>query len=231
MTLHVQNEPAIQAVSPADVRKTLNGLKPFTKASRWVGAKNWYSTDTRRKIRAKSANGHTLRSPRQLAQYIAASPLLHCTDGWSYLGKSISAMLRGDPHRARHLAYYAELRAAMALLATNGIGVFDNHHYVISGPNSVTKLRIKSSTHEFVWDCLEYWCTQALSGDLFARIVRPNARSLNSWLAPIGGSIAVAAQARQWFLQWGMDLNLPPEDENLETSQATDRTEFPIVGF
>lgn len=212
MTLHQRNQTAMQSTSPKFVQQTLKGLKAFTKSSRWIGSRNWYATDTRTKINAESARGANLRSPKQLAQYIAASPLLHCTDGWSYLGKSMSAMLRGDPHRSRHLAYYAELRAAMALLATDGIGVFDKHHYVICGRDAVRAFPIECPTHRFVWDCLEAWCKQSISGDLFSRVVRPNARDLALWTHPIGGAPAVAAKAREWFLEWGMDLNLPPQD-------------------
>jgi len=52
-------------------------------------------------------------SNKDLAQYIAASAPLHCFDGWSYLGRAIECHCRGDTNNARHLAYYAELRATM----------------------------------------------------------------------------------------------------------------------
>ncbi len=211
MSLSPHNFGAVQSLKRKNVEKTLAGLRHFAKTSRWVGERNWYVIDTKKKIAFESKAG-ALKRPRQLSQYIAASCLLHCTDGWSYLGKAISSLLRGDPHRARHLAYYAELRAAMSLLATTGVGVFDRYHFVIDAPNSVAALRAQSSTHVFVWDCLEYWCAQPMSGDLFASIVRPNGRTLDDWLAPLGGGSVAAPQAKEWFLQWGMDLQLPTED-------------------
>ena len=64
----------------------------------------------------------------QLAEYVAASSILHCADGWSYLGRAMAAQLRGDIGAARHLAYYGELRGAISLLAAQGIGIFSGIH-------------------------------------------------------------------------------------------------------
>jgi hypothetical protein len=218
MPLSALDHGAIQSLNRASVEKTLAGLKLFTTKSQWVGKRNRYVIDTKKKIAAERRAG--LKKPRHLSQYIAASCLLHCTDGWSYLGKAISSLLRGDPHRARHLAYYAELRAAMSLLASNGVGVFDKYHFVIDAPNSVAALRANSPTHQFVWDCPEYWCAQPMSGDLFASIVRPNGRTLHDWLAPLGGGSVVAPQAKDWFLKWGMDLQLPAQDRDVRNESS-----------
>lgn len=148
MPLSSRDYGAIRSLNRKNVQKTLLGLKQFTKTSKWVGKQNRYVLDTKKRIAAESKAG-ALKKPRHLSQYIAASCLLHCTDGWSYLGKPISSLLRGDPHGARHLAYYAELRAAMSLLATTGVGVFDRYHFVIDAPNSVAALRAQSPTHQW----------------------------------------------------------------------------------
>jgi hypothetical protein len=122
--------------------------------------------------------------------------------------------MRGDPHRSRHLAYYAELRAALSLLASEGIGIFQNQHFVVDGQNSVLKLQTGSPTHQVVWGCLDYWARQKRSGGLFARIIRPYGRNLDEWLAPLGGATIVAPQAREWFRQWGFDLRTLADDRN-----------------
>jgi hypothetical protein len=219
MALSPRDHGAIQSLNRENVEKTLSGLKRFTRTSKWVGERNRYVIDTKKKIAAENKTG-SLKAPRQMSQYIAASCLLHCADGWSYLGKAISSLLRGDPHRARHLAYYAELRAAMSLLATTGVGVFDRFHFIVDAPNSVAALKVASPTHQFVWDCLEYWCAQATSGDLFARIVQPNGRALDDWLEPLGGGSVVAPQAKDWFLTWGMDLKLPAQDREARNESS-----------
>ena len=219
MALNAGNMGAIQALNRSDVEKTLTGLRKFIGKSKWVGPRNLYISDTKTKTDIEGKLG-VVKNPRQLSQYIVASGLLHSVDGWSYLGRAMSALLRGDPHRARHLAYYAELRAAMSLLATVGVGVFNQYHFVVDAPNSVAALRGKSPTHSFVWDCLEFWCGQATSGPLFSSIVRPNGRTLDDWLTPLGGAIAAAPQAKAWLLQWGMDLQATLDDRNARNESS-----------
>lgn len=197
---------------------TAVGLSKFVVSKRWVSARNRYRFHTREKISKEVKSG--LKSPRELSQYIAASCLLHCTDGWSYLGRAISALLHGDPHRVRHLAYYAELRAAMSLLATGGIGVFDKNHFIISAPNVATPLLTKLSTHQFVWKCLEFWSLQNIAKDTFSNTIRPNGRPLEEWLNAISGKPRAASRARGWLLQWGMDLRLPSDDRDARNESS-----------
>src|SRR5579871_4913714 len=165
----------IRSIQSADVEATFANLSRFFNEASWLGRQNRYSENTIEKISSDAKLGR-IRSPRQLAQYITASSILHCADGWSYLGRAILSLLQGDPHRARHLAYYAELRAAMAVLATEGVGIFKNKHFVIDGPNCVMRLDTKKGTHEVVWDCLEYWSRQRRSGDVFAELIAPYGR-------------------------------------------------------
>ena len=56
----------------------------------------------------------------KIGEYIASSAPLHLADGWNYLSRAFDAACRGDRGAAYHLSYYAELRAAMSLLATEG---------------------------------------------------------------------------------------------------------------
>ena len=209
----------IQGLTRINVETTFAGMRRFTKNSRWVGKKNRYARNTIRKIQSDQKAGR-IRNPRHLAQYITASSVLHCADGWSYLGKSILSLLRGDPHRSRHLAYYAELRAAMSLLATEGIGIFSRRHFAVNAPHSVIMLQANYPTHQFAWDCLNFWATLSSSGELFAKTVRPYGRNLNNWFAPLGGGKAVAPQAREWFRQWGIDLKVFAQDRDARNESS-----------
>ena len=76
-----------------------------------------------------------------LAERIAVSIPSHVFDGWSYLGRAIHCFVRGDTRSAVHLGYYAELRSALAVLAAEGIGLLDRHHFVIQENGSVKRLR------------------------------------------------------------------------------------------
>jgi hypothetical protein len=223
MTLNPGVTSVLATASARGVHRTLAGLRPNIQSSLWVGKRNRYTKNTAQVVETELGLGKklgTIRRPKQLAQYIAASALLHCTDGWSYLGKAVFSLLRGDPHRSRHLAYYAELRAAISLLATQGIGVFSRRHVVVDGPNSVAPVDSKLGTHVFAWECLEFWSGLATSGDLFAKIVRPHGRTLDDWFAPHGGPTVVAHQAQAWLLQWGLDLKLPIKDREARNESS-----------
>lgn len=219
MALSQRNENTIRLLSRVNVEKTLAGLKRFTKESRWLSKNNRYSVYTVDKIISEMRGG-SIQNPRHLSHYIAASCLLHCTDGLSYLGKAILSLLRGDPHRSLHLAYYAELRAAMSLLATAGIGVFHLKHFVINAPQMVSPLQGGGTTHVFTWDCLVAWAQQNVSGDVFANVVRPYGRSLDDWFAPLGGGRVVAPQAQDWFRQWGMDIEVFSRDRGARNESS-----------
>jgi hypothetical protein len=218
MALSAANLAKIHASTRQTVKLTLDTMKPYVIKDLWLSKKNRYATETITRISSDAA-ASTIKS-RQLAQYIAASVILHCSDGWSYLGRALAALLRGDPHRARHLSYYAELRAAMSILASNGIGVFNTRHFVIDGVGSVTPIAGNLKTHAFVWESLVAWGDMASSGQLFAEIVRPHGISLSDWLSPVGGPAAVAAQAKGWFAQWGMDLDVSKDDQMVRSESS-----------
>jgi hypothetical protein len=211
MQLDPRDQPILRGLKRVDVEATLAGLTQFMARSRWLSLTNRYAQNTIKQLKTELDNGNIL-SPTDLSQYIAASCLLHCCDGWSYLGRAISALLRGDPHRARHFGYYAELRGATALLATEGIGVFHTEHFAITAPNVAKALASQRATHNFVWDCLDLWSDRQSSSSLFAQIIRPYGISLENWHTPLGVASALAPHARSWFKQWGMDLRVFHDD-------------------
>lgn len=211
MAIAQADQPVLKRLKRENVEQTLASLSQFMSNSTWLGLQNRYTRETIKTI-ADELDAGRLQSPVQLSEFIAASCLLHGGDGWSYLGRAILALLRGDPHRARHLAYYAELRAATALLATEGVGVFHTEHFAITAPSKATELETRKGTHIFAWDCLEFWSAQPPSANLFAQIIRPYGLSLESWFAPLGGTSTLAPHAQKWFKQWGMDLRIFHDD-------------------
>lgn len=149
MPLPIADTNTISQLTRANVETTTAGLKPFIKKSRWIGKTNLYASNVVKELdRAPPA---TPERKRNLAQYIAASAVLHANDGWSYLGRAISCLMVGDAHRALHLAYYAELRAAISLLAGEGIGIFNQKHYVVNAAHSTLKLTVSRGTHQVAW--------------------------------------------------------------------------------
>lgn len=220
--LSAADKAAVRGVRRSDVELAVSGLRPHLVTSRWLRTNNRYKSDIVKRLKADLP----LNAARQqdLADYIAASSILHANDGWSYLGCALSALLQGDAHRALHLAYYAELRAALSLLASDGVGVFNFNHFVLKGGGRTAKLEHGRGTHAAAWDILEFWSGELSSGTLFAKLVRPEARTLDEWFRPHGGGATIAPQAQSWFQMWGMDLSLAHEDQNArnESSYAPD---------
>ena len=225
--LSQQDKSAIGNLNRSDVESTIAGLKRFLRNSAWIGKSNFYAKDA--VSRLKRGTPATRERRRNLAQYISASVPLHANDGWSYLGRSVGCMLTGDTHRALHLAYYAELRAAMSLLASSGIGIFNRQHYIVPQVNSTSKLRASHGTHAVAWLALEEWAQLPTSGDLFAKLVRPDGQTLEQWFRAQGGASAVAAQAKAWFMQWGMDLGLAAKDQRARNESSYRPDGVPIV--
>jgi len=174
---------------------------------------NDYSVDTTTKIedhfRTNSINSI------DLCKYIAASIPTHCMDGWGFLGRAIHCVVRGDTNTARHLAYYAELRAAMSLLASAGIGVLNNTHVVIDNNGHAHKFHFdRLGTHPFTWLALENWSSTQQAANLLGDIIKVNSVSLRDWLNEFMATGILAPLASDWLSSWGLDLNILNNDRD-----------------
>src|ERR1022692_1923182 len=161
-------QATVARASRGAMEVVLRQLQQYLANNTWLSPTNRYATDTIDRLRSDSAAGSQLVSA-DLVQYIAASAPVHLLDGWAFLGRAVDASLRGDPDTARHLAYYAELRAAMALLASEGLGVFDKQHFVVESSMPPSMIRSSSGTHAIVWDLLKAWCVLPKAADLIGQ--------------------------------------------------------------
>lgn len=148
-----------------------------------------------------------------LAEYIAVSSPTHAMDGWGLLGRSVHSFLRGDQYTATHLAYYSELRAALALLAAQGIGIFDRKHAVVldSGEcREVNPLNDKEkavNNHQWTWLVFRWWTQEQKTIELLRRIIRPSQEDLGEWLDSTNkAKFALDPVGRQWLAEWGLDI-------------------------
>jgi hypothetical protein len=206
---------AVVHASRGAMEATINALLQHLRSSEWLAQTNRYAIDTVIRIKADLTNPPSVIEP-DLTQYIAASAPLHLLDGWTFLGRAVDATLRGDADTARHLAYYAELRAAMSLLATEGLGVFDKQHFVVEPPSSATLITGARSTHQIVWDLLDEWCKLPKSASLIAEIVTIGGVPLSLWLQrfqPAAGN-ALQPIAANWLRAWGLDIQRLRDDRD-----------------
>lgn len=199
------NEEQKRCLSKADrlaIRQAIPRLKEHWGSDSWLSSENPYCTDIREQIKEELQSKH-------LSEYIAASAIVHCFDGWSYLGRALEAEMSGDKNAACHLSYYAELRAAMSLLASEGIGVVDREHIIVTKSQKCIKLPA-AGTHKFAWDALEIW-VESSSADVLFQVIKPGGIPLQDWLRQFDGGIKFVAQ--KWLLQWGLDLSQFSDDQ------------------
>ena len=164
---------------------------------------------------------------RALAQRIAASIPSHVVDGWSYFGRALHCLVRGDTRNSVHLGYYAELRAALAILAAEGIGVFNYQHFVIDQNfvghrlESKSASPIKSGTHSVIWPLYRWWSTQSTSQDLVNSIIQPGGQAMSAWFnSPNKRSIYLLTSAETWLKDWGLDLKRMKYDRGARNASS-----------
>ncbi len=199
--------------SPLAVERAARRLRLRLRNERWLGLNNTYRLQAPKRIRKEYGRRrltpliHKAKSipALHLGEYIAASAILHCSDGWAYLGRAIAAQLRGDINASRHFAYYAELRASISLLAAQGVGVFSGIHVLLEESDDVELFK-QLPTHEFAWEALSKWTHIPASSKLFGEVIRPSDASLRDWLDPLSGGPLWEATGRNYLRSWGLDV-------------------------
>jgi hypothetical protein len=158
---------------------------------------------------------------RQLAQYIAASAPLHCADGWSLLGRALGCHTQGDCDSARHFAYYAELRAALSLLAAEGIGVFDKRHFVVENVRNCVRIRNGFGTHAMARAALEDWANLPRAARLIGgNLLTVGGKPFSDWLSQFLSGASFGPIGNYWLRTWGLDLRLMVEDQNARNESS-----------
>ncbi|MDZ7680026.1 MAG: hypothetical protein U5K29_15915 [Acidimicrobiales bacterium] len=202
----------IAKASPEATVSACASLRSYLDADRWLGTRNRYRTDVVARLQ-KDLRSERALNQKHLAEYVAASVPLHTMDGWSFLGRALQADLMGDTVTARHLAYYAELRAAMGLLASQGIGVLNNRHIAVTDPKAVSVFGQRLGTHKFAWLALSEWARSRDSTEVVGMAVTPFGSSLSSWLAAAPALGTWEPRARNWLLEFGLDLKRTSRDQ------------------
>ena len=203
MHLTAADISVLSAASSSATVRCAGSLRRYVAAGRWLGLNNRYRLDPVGGIRADLDSG-TLQS-KHAGEYVAAAAPVHLVDGWCYLGQALRAHAAGHPAISRHLGYYAELRAAMALLATQGIGVFNQQHLVIDANGAAVSLT-KRPTHEATWLYLEQWAQTSDAARVVGEIIQPERQPLEDWVLALPGQPTWAPLGTDWLLTLGLDL-------------------------
>ena len=197
------------------IQVVLGRLALHIRRNRWLGNNNTYRRNCIKVL--EEHKGGQLRpiNHRHLSEYIVASAPLHCADGWSFLGRALDCHAQGDADAARHLGYYAELRGAMSLLATEGIGVFSRRHFVVESPQRCQEVKPPKGTHAIAWLALEHWSGLRRSTDLLATVIEPGGMPLVEWLDAFQGARSTWQPiGTEWLETWGLDLRRLSDDRD-----------------
>ena len=208
----------LDKASPSTVVDHFHRISRHFSADRWLGPRNVYRSAPVAAIKARNPTSGRDR-PLQLTDYIAASCVLHLWDGWNYLGLAANSHIAGAVPSSKHLAYYAELRAAMALLATQGIGVFDHQHCVISSPGSVLYLSGRG-THVATHLYLDHWAKSRHAGHLVGRILHLEQDPLSEWMQYLPGGAAWSPIGTELLEQIGIDLRRMSNDRSIRNEAS-----------
>lgn len=164
---------------------------------------------------------NTNSTNNDVVNYISALSLMHCLDAWKFIGRAFQSVTSGDSPTACHLAYYAELRAAISILASQGIAIFRDHYTIVKtdgtyehcqllGENGIVK-----GTHEIAWILLGRLCYDTNFTEILSRIICVDDYELNDFLQDFG--YANSSLKEFWsksLSEWGIDLKLMNQERN-----------------
>ncbi|MCB9133377.1 MAG: hypothetical protein H6647_20850 [Anaerolineales bacterium] len=119
------------------------------------------------------------------------------------------------------LGYYAELRAAMSFLASEGIGIFNFKHFWFDSQGNCSLLN-GPGTHSIVWLAIEKWAEVPQNGMKLLKLFKVQGMSLDEWFAASSsvGPTTSATYANRWLKEWSLDLRILGEDHNLRNEAS-----------
>jgi hypothetical protein len=217
--LGVADEPIVRAADPSHVQAALTAL---TTRGSWLRHGHPFPNGSL----PRNANQFNAITPSDIIELLSIRGPLHCIDGWSYLARALSALVCGDAHAARHLAYYAELRAALSILASAGIGIFDSQNRVIDASGSLRPLAARG-THDMCWAVFKFWGAEPASVEAILTAIKINGAPLIDALKVYFPGLASGSIGAQLLEEWGFDLRIGHEDRderNLSSYNPTDLT-------
>ena len=204
-------EPVVQALSGFAGKPVNCWLPPGQ-----PGATGQFLT-TRGKPYSTYAKFKKKFTPQQVLDVLAATGPSHCLDGWTFLSRALAALLSGDTHTARHLAYYAQLRSALSLLHCHGIGIFNGVNFAVdtSGtPHCIDDDPHKqgSGTHSAAWAALCAWADHIDTANVFLNSVQFRGVSLRDCIDAVWPSAVAPLLVSKIIETWGVDLKRSAEE-------------------
>ena len=146
--------------------------------------------------------------PGQVVEALAVAAPNHCIDAWGFTARTLGALMAGDAHSARHLAYYAQLRSALSILAHVGVGLFNRINFAVDSGGAIHRLDPANQlgTHQAVWAALKEWVSMPTTAQTFFEMVRIRGTNLKDSIELIWPGVAVSSVSKMLMASWGVDL-------------------------
>lgn len=210
-----------QALSKADSSYIVAGLAKAKAngAPPWLSGTHPFQNGS---LPRKRVDFEAVPNSRKLETLAVLGPL-HFADGWRYFSRGLSAMLAGDAHAAKHLAYYAEMRAVLSLLSSAGIGVLGQQNIIVDSAGTVHALSTRSS-HEMCWAVLEYWVTLPGSVEKLLGAVGIQGTPLFDLLRTYFSSPSSVSLGSRIMSEWGFDLCQGSQDREERNNSSYNPT-------
>ena len=157
-------------------------------------------------------------TPQQIMDVLAATGPSHCLDGWTFFSRALAALLSGDTHTTRHLAYYAQLRAALCLLHCHGIGIFNGVNLSVDESGTLFHIGNRSprergpGTHVAAWAALSSWADHMDTASVFLKSISFRGVSLLDSIDAVWPSATGAPLVSRIIENWGIDLRRTAEE-------------------
>jgi hypothetical protein len=156
-------------------------------------------------------------APAQLIDAVAICAPTHCVDGWGFVSRAFAAALAGDQHCARHMAYYAQLRAALSILANLGVGIFNGVNFVVDGSARIQRLDPPDyvpglGTHQIAWLALDEWGKDPRTAANFLSLMRIRNTPVGDIIKTIWPGFTGVTTTGSLVRAWGIDLRRGLDD-------------------
>lgn len=159
-----------------------------------------------------------------LIKAVAAAGPNHCLDAWSFIARALASLLAGDQHAARHFAYYVQLRAALSILASLGIGCFNKTNLIVDQAGTIHRLDpgapVGLGTHDIVWTALKAWADEPKTAKQFLTLLRLQGSTLADCIGAIWPGYSPEAVAGKLIYAWTLDLRRAREDQALRNQSS-----------
>lgn len=210
--LNPNEKQIIQSADRAAVISSLSDLLA-------TGSPTWLAQAHRlhRGVEGGHAPGKsTSASNIEISEYLATCAPTHTLNGWVFLSRALNSYAIGDVHSAWHFAYYAELRAALSILAANGIGVFNEWNAVLDSNGQLVRIDSRNrplGTHQMAWLALECWVKQHPDAfNVIGNSLKLKKVSLFDALKQLWPSANMNQAIFTWLSDWSFDISQGAKD-------------------